>query len=661
MKAVRKTAPIPINFAAIMRRRGLALLDRLFANNDAIYFGPPNPRNSEKWTDEDWELNGMIRTSNCHYRPFRIRLPGHGHVRVLLASYDPGCLKPVKNNQGQWRLKPDHRAYMVDAVEVDTIDGRGKSFVGKAAGGGYMSRAMMEHFTELRDASANHLNLMMANLTDLVPQDDPANPKEVYKLTNGELAYGIFERSDGKWDVRLYVENEKLETSDIDRFIKIDDKPPRGFLGRAFSLGQGQGTFDTYEQAFMFAFRDWAELRPPADDTPEEQKNAIVSRAYRIWAGKSPLRMIDKIRDPISHIFRTTLSASHGFKKKKVYRAVLTAALVSGAPAVFSSVKLTRLIGASVSTIAAVGRSLTDMAAEESMLKSWSRVDIWIQKQKARLGFSIRHSRLAHRYIAQTPGNEDRWCPKIAPEFLPYFEPISQEAAGIKFDDQPCTPYSKFTDPEHWLSTLQNRLYASVYMPLNDDMMTSIMPNGVVAFYHISPETGTKTSYMAVRPDLDVDSQVQFPTRLKEEFNERGIIKVVNRPGTPAVSVKTVSFEEFADETERLVDYEIRGDEGQASDTKLHIYELFSRATGIRKKTMEPIAEIVRRKTGQELAGSRFHVPCWCTGIEAEEEEFWPEDWDIGDGTLGKEWEVVLTAPNMNIHAYDPFAQFDKI
>jgi AraC-like DNA-binding protein len=559
----KKPAEEQLSEEFTVRSKALDITNRLFADFGAHYYGDSTPKNNGSRTPNDWQHDGLIETSIGYYRPFVDTR--NGNV-VLLNAYNVGSLIPKKNEHGQWRLSEERGVYVVNVLKGEQTPAKIHEIRALGSKGPELRRLMLEHHNEIRNANYNHLNLYAADLT----QADCDGGRRVIKLTNGELAYGIFETEDNQWMVRLYVANEKLETHDIDQFMRIEERPPKGFLGRTFSLGQGNDKFSTLEDAYKFVFEDWSKFTP----TPG-QKDTPMSRAYRIWTGQSPLRFVDKRRYPIDHMFRYTYASAKAIDKFKSHRPVVAAALVAGSQAI-PVLRTGRVIATGVAAISAAGAAMVDMFFEEGLLKLWKKADRWKTKLMAKVSQKVADEELPHTYMVDTAQNLNRWCSKIDPSVLEHLRPLSQHEANMQYDNQAYTGYSMINDFDYWLATVQNRLYASVFTPLSKNMVSAKGPNGLVALFHLSDDGHTRTSYVGYSPEDDIGSALLIPAKNLEKLKRGGIYKTVHRKGEGLRGSEDLSIREFFEQAHILSRYETRNDDVLTHQHMNHVHGLFN-------------------------------------------------------------------------------------
>jgi len=578
-KPGQEEAHISAEFAVKAHARDLT--DRLFADFSPIYFGPQNPK-KDGGAPEDQKYDGLVQTSMGYYRLFEDSRNGN---RVLLSSHSPEALVPEKADNGQWRLVDPDKIYVVDAVNKSSVFGRAK---GPAAHGSEMREAMARNDRMIRDLSLDYLNLYAADLTHLVPQKDPENPRRIVKLANGQMAYGIFEEESGQWSVRIYVANERVGNKDFDHFMAIDEAAPSNVLKKFLSLGQKKGKFDSFSDAYRFVFEDWAKME--TQDKP--------SRAYRMWSGRSPLKPADKIKDPIKTFVRQTYVMAQDINRWKLHRPLMAAAVVTATTAI-PQLRYGRFLVGGLAVAAASAGAMLDAMMAESLVKMWSKLDRWKQKRLAKFSMKAAREEARRSYMEDTGANMSRLFPKVSGEVLPFLTPLSQVESCMQYDDKVFAPYSEIGDEDHWMASVQNRLYASIFTPMNHDIATLQAPNGLTGFFHVSADNRTKTAYLGYRPDWEFDEAFHIPEDVLDEIKEHGIVKVVHRKGKPSPKHEKLSYGQFAQEVRQLIEHSDGQNPVSVDSSLKHVHSLFNECAGVNsdytrypKSVIEDLPEI---------------------------------------------------------------------
>ena len=570
-----------IHRAALFRNETLDFMGRMFSDFDPIFYGHKNrSKTIESPDDEYYQYDGLIRTSAGFYRVFEDERDG---TRVMLFSYEYENLIPEKKVGGNWRLPNADRVYVVDeAVGRTSLD-----YQFNYQKGMLMRDIMHRHYVGLLDMTFNHTNMYAMDLTPFYTKKDP-NPGRVIRIGNGELAYGLFEQKDGSFIVRLYVEDEDIETDDMEHWVKIDERPAKGFFGTTLSAGQGAGKYDSLSDALMFCFEDWSK------------------RAVRVWSGQPVLTDLDKIKAPHISAKRLAQNAFKALQKQKMHRVAIVAAIVAGTFSLSEDFTKSAIIGAG----AAVAYAIRDLLVEEILLKGWNRVHDGVQLHPSHHSASVR-GKLADRYKIDTKENHNRWCSKIRPDVLTFLRPLCQNETGIANDVTKYTPYQELNNPEHWLATVQNKLFGSFVCPLNSRMGTALSPaNGLVGVFHVSNNHQVKTSYLALRSDFSFNSQVLVPQESLERLSE-GIVKVVHKSGTLKPVVKTIGYKQFTREIRALEEDSNFEDPDDIEQDLRHIHYLFNESQCALREYAELSAYMCDKYPELNLEMGEFDVGMW--------------------------------------------------
>lgn len=564
-KAARK-----IGKETLLRNEALDLMGRIRSNYAPIYYGPPDRhKDYQSLDDETQQIDGLIETSLAYYRVFEDVKTG---ARVMLKSYRSDALIPEKDENGEWRLKDPAGVYVVDEA-MGVLNPNTESGYHKGA---IMKRILNRDHHELQDMHTQHMNLYAEDLTPFYNDEGEVNKRRVLRMSNGEVAYGLFEQEDGSYAVRLYVEDEKLETHNIDVWRPIDEKPPVGFVGKSLSPGSGLCECRDLAEAMDFCFRDWAEL-----------SDNKVGRAHRIWNGKSPLTVFEKVKDIPTAAQRAVRMTYKEMRRKGIVKAAVAAVTVAAMTA-FPALRFAKPLVVVAGAGGAMVMSLRDMAMEAPIEQLLEKLEAAGQSFSDPYS-EIHRRRLAQAYMLPDGHNQNRWCPKVNPDVLEFLKPVSQNQTGIAEEDADYTGHEKRDDLPRFMKTLQNKFRSAVVSQLNKDMATAKTPVGLVALFHVSNNNQVKTAYYGYRPDLDVMQDTDLPVRVQDMFNEHGIIKVVRKTGSPADSIEPISFLEFQSEFHQLEAQSNCDDIVDSAQDFAHVYSLFSKVQGVEHRSDEGV------------------------------------------------------------------------
>ena len=425
--------------AELFRNEAIDFMGRLFADFNRVYYGhDPRYKDPDEFDDDCCKYDGLIRTSAGFFRAFEDVRNG---TRVLLHSYEYENLIPEKDEEGNWRLPDSNRVYVVPEA-VGRFSEEHQFGYDK---GRLLDDILRDYYKELIEMSQNHLNLYSMDLTPFCRPKEP-NCGRVLKLGNAELAYGLFEQEDGSYRVRLYVEDDKIETKDIDKFVPIDEKPPKGFMGEAFSIGQGAGDFEDLTKALEFCYKDWND------------------RATRIWSGYGSLTAVDKIKAPKRTVSRMTANSWKKIMNSRAYRALVAMTVVAAAASVVTPVS--RVAAAAILGVAfrGAGQAVQEYIAEVGIVKAWDRLRK-DQITKASHYDPKARKLVAERYMEDTPQRDVRWCPRVDPDVIQHLRPMSQNETGIASDQDKYTAYSELHNPDHCLRPFRTNYSPRILRP----------------------------------------------------------------------------------------------------------------------------------------------------------------------------------------------------
>lgn len=611
----------------MIRAHSLELMDRIQGDFSPVFYGVADRmRDDYERLDEEIRTGGLIRTSVGFYRAFTYDKPDDAQkdklhrARVLLFSYEYENLIPEKDQKtGHWVLPDAERLYVVPEAlppprRKDTM---------MAAKATLMRDAMSAHTRRLLMESTNRLNLYAVDLTASMPgrikhRDKDGEIPRIVKLTNGEVAYGIFEeksKKDGKvhYRVRLYSEKDLGSAEDIARFSSIGNGKSGGFGVPLTS--HPLGDFVCYDDAYKFVMDDWSRLKRGA--SLDEQ-----GRAYRIFAGLSALRKSEKWGSPLKTGWRYTRALTERVFLTKLHRVVIAAGVVgiafglTGMQTVFEGLTWgavsTFALRAGATALPALTSVFRDMAVEEFIL------GLWNSNSKEEDRFNSKYAKLtresfARKFMIKDKENLRRVLPKISPDIVPHLRPLSQNAAGMAHDDRQYTPHGEVHNPDYWMATVQNRLFSAVISPLNNHMLSAQVPNGLVGIFHVSANNQCTTSYLGFREDLIINNEIIIPPESLKRLRAGGVQKVVHKNGTPIPEVETISTEQFFREIHEKIERYSGDNERDRRQDLRHVYGLFSGASGVGDDDVAALSALDNEDNMREykaMAG-HFTAPMW--------------------------------------------------
>jgi len=453
-------------------------------------------------------IDGLIRTPRGYYRLAEDTRDG---TRVLLHSYERGQLTGIER---------DDKVFLSgDADDVYGVTARSQTY------GNVFRDDMNYDIRYLEKIFQKDLNLHAEEI--LIPTDNPEKPfRRKIKLANSQMAFGIMETDEGKWQIRVY-NNLRGEWDDKARFVQVSSETDSKFKGTILNNGKflkDRGSdsvreFDNLKDAIQYTRRFWKieslklfRGQPSMTQTPSRHyfgrlRDRLLSTALYVKDQK------------IDRDWRRAIAVSVGVG--------LLSTIVSGTPLIGAMTGLGyglawATFGKSIETVVSkvqdkVSRP-ADKALEEAMLPFFEQNSI-------------------DRYLEKTAQNANRFRKKLDPDESKYLRLLSLEEADMIYDDMvPSPPENEWRDFER-LSSAAYRYFGSQFDASNDEhnILISAYPNGMISLTQVDKSTRATRHYVTYNEEFDLigdhGKYKHLDPKLSQLPQQAEIHKITHRQG----------------------------------------------------------------------------------------------------------------------------------
>jgi len=436
-----------------LRDRSWSLINRAHLDYSPKFIGLTEENNCAH------AIDGLIRTPMGYYR---LAEDIRDSTRILLHSYERDQLTGIEKD-GEVILGEDSSdVYGVTA----RVDVRGTIF-----------RDDMNHdIRYLEKCFQKDLNLHAEEI--IIPSDKPEEPdKRVIRLANGHIAFSIYERDDGKWNVRLY--NNLRKKDKASRFVKVTLEPKNGLKEKIFSTGRNIQECNSYEEAFKYVRKFW---KTESTRLFKGLKSiADPSRTSRWQSVKARL---------LSNVLHIT--------DNKLWRDWRIAIPVAVAVGFVSSLTATPLFGALIGlgagfSWAILGKSIEAILTviEKEKMEASDRQ----QLDALRPYFE---QNVIRNYLKHGKTNDRRFRKKLDPKITSHLRLLNLDDANMNYDDGPIAPpESNLTDYEQLSSSTYHYFGAQFDATYAEQgVLVGIFPNGLISVVQVDKGTRTTHSYL---------------------------------------------------------------------------------------------------------------------------------------------------------------------
>lgn len=496
------------------------------------YIGPPEGHETNNFPHD-----GLIRAPIGFYRLTEDMETGN---KVLLFSYDHNALKGKERADGDRYLSSKNAdtgsAYVIAARE-NIRDIR------------WVHEEMIIHQNTLQTWRLHHLNLYVESenmRSDQSIQEAEEEPKadqekQIIKMSNSHIGYGLFEQEDGTWNVSLYVTADDSPEESEHNFVEISDDATFDGL---FSLRQEFGQFDTLREA---------EKRIAED---------FQLRAYRLWNGESALSAKEQPRITLQRNIMKILKAPT--EKNWYYKAsipLIAGAVTGGIGFLISGGAL-----AATGAVALVTGAITagtgvylNRAAEGFIEKALKKL-MPEKSQEEKNKLLPKHSRKKAYLYTEELGQ--RLNPRLSAEKAPQLRVLKDRESSLRPVMTAPTLFLSNHYAEEWLFGSLSGAFGSIIYPVNTHSFSIQYPNGIVSLYN----TDKKNVHVRLREDLKINNNEEIPMpTLPEEVDKLlksgEILKISLSQGGFETGAKT--YREFSEEIKNIVSAPVAGPDGE--------------------------------------------------------------------------------------------------
>ena len=445
-------------------------------------------------------IDGLVRTPRGYYRLAEDMRDG---TRVLLHSYERDQIIGIENEDGQIVLGDN-------ADDVYGISAR------KDVLGPIFRDDMTHDMRFLERTFQKDMNLHAEEI--LVPSGDPnMRPLRTIKLANSQVAFGISETTEGKWQIRVY-NNLRKDWDDAARFVQINQEPEKGYKGSLLSAGKDIRDFESLDEALYYVRRFWnIESQSLFKGRSTMAETSQDSRFHRL-----------KNRLLSSALYITDHKIDRDWKRAIGVSVAVGAlsALVTGTPvAALAGLLYTGFFWATVgkSTETVVGK------IQESLLKQ-------VDEQKAEAILPYFEKDYIKEYWHDTERNRKRFRKKLDPDVKRHLRLLNLDEADMIHDDaDPSSPENTWRDYER-LSSAAFRYFGAQFDPTyaDDGVLIASYPNGLISLVQVDKTTRATRHYVTYNDDFNVmerDNYKHLDPNLTHLPADGDVHKITHRRG----------------------------------------------------------------------------------------------------------------------------------